>query len=41
MLQNLTNENSTLVQVIETVSPEGTFCETVQVPPGAADMQLI
>ena len=26
---------------IETVSPEGTFCDTVQVPSGADDMELI
>ena len=26
---------------IETVSPEGTFCDTVQVPSGAGDMELI
>ena len=26
---------------IEIVSPEGTFCDTVQVPSGANDMQLI
>ena len=26
---------------IETVSPGGTFCDTVQVPPGAHDMELI
>ena len=26
---------------IETVSSEGTFCDTVQVPSGAGDMQLI
>ena len=26
--------------VIETLSPEGTFCDTVQVPSGAGDMQL-
>ena len=26
---------------VETVSPEGTFCDTVQVPSGAGDMQLI
>ena len=26
---------------IETVSPEGTFCDTVQVPSGSGDMQLI
>ena len=26
---------------IETVSPEGTFCDTVQFPSGADDMQLI
>ena len=25
---------------IETVSPEGTFCDTVQVPSSAADMEL-
>ena len=25
----------------KTVSPEGTFCDTVQVPSGAGDMQLI
>ena len=25
----------------ETVSPEGTFCDFVQVPSGAGDMQLI
>ena len=27
--------------IIETVSPEGTFCDTVQVPSGAGDMELI
>ena len=27
--------------VIETVSPEGTFCDTVQVPSRGADMDLI
>ena len=26
---------------IETVSPEGTFCDTVQVPSGDGDMELI
>ena len=26
---------------IETVSPEDTFCDTVQVPIGTADMELI
>ena len=26
---------------VETVSPEGLFCDTVQVPSGAGDMQLI
>ena len=26
---------------IEPVIPEGTFCDTVQVPPGAGDMELI
>ena len=30
-----------LYGAIETVSPEGTFCDTVQVPSGAGDMQLI
>ena len=30
-----------LTQPIETVCPEGTFCDTVQVPAGAGDMQLI
>ena len=29
------------VHWIETVSPEGTFCDTVQVPSAAGDMQLI
>ena len=29
------------VLVIKTVSPEGTFCDTVQVPFSAGDMQLI
>ena len=28
-------------QVIEIASPEGTFCDTVQVPSGVGDMQLI
>ena len=27
--------------LIETVSPNGTFCDTIQVPSGAGDMQLI
>ena len=26
---------------IETVNPEGTFCDTVQLPSGAGDMELI
>ena len=26
---------------IETVSPEGTFCDTVQIPSGDGDMELI
>ena len=29
-----------LLLVIETLSPEGTFCDTVQVPSGGADMEL-
>ena len=28
-------------KAVETVSLEGTFCDTVQVPFGAGDMQLI
>ena len=28
-------------EAIETVSPEGPFCDTAQVPSGAGDMQLI
>ena len=27
--------------LIETVSPEGTFCDTVQVPSNGGDMELI
>ena len=30
-----------LIMDIETVNPEGTFCDTEQVPSGAGDMQLI
>ena len=30
-----------LVEDIETVSPEGTFCDTVQVPSNGGDMELI
>ena len=26
--------------LIETVSPEGTFCDTVQIPSSAGDMEL-
>ena len=26
---------------IETVSPEGTFCDTVQIPSSVGDMELI
>ena len=33
--------HATHTHATETVSPEGTFCDTVQVPPGADDMQLI
>ena len=29
------------VDVIETVSPEGTFCDTVHVPSRGGDMELI
>ena len=28
-------------KAVETVSPGGTFCDTVQVPSGAGDTQLI
>ena len=27
--------------IIETVSPEGTFCDTVQIPSSVGDMELI
>ena len=30
-----------LVKAIETVSPEGTFCDTVQVPSSVGHMRLI
>ena len=30
-----------LIHIIETVSPEGTFCDTVQVPSRGGDMELI
>ena len=30
-----------ITMCIETVSPEGTFCDTVQAPSGDGDMQLI
>ena len=33
--------NNSKVRLIETISPEGTFCDTVQVPSGVGDMQLI
>ena len=33
--------NKTWLVCIETVSPEDTLCDTVQVPSGADDMQLI
>ena len=29
------------MNVIETVSPEGTFCDTVQIPSSVGDMELI
>ena len=32
---------SALTVSIETVSPEGTFCDTVQVPSNGGDMELI
>ena len=32
---------STEIQTIETLSPEGACCDTVQVLSGAGDMQLI
>ena len=30
-----------LAENLDTVSPEGTFCDTVQVPCGFGDMELI
>ena len=30
-----------MANAIETVSPEGTFCDSVQVPSEAGDMELI
>ena len=33
--------NNSKVRLIKTISPEGTFCDTVQVPSGVGDMQLI
>ena len=30
-----------IITVIETVSPQGTFCDTVQVPSNGGDMELI
>ena len=30
-----------MLHAIETVSPEGTFCDNVQIPSGAGDMELI
>ena len=33
--------NGELTSLIETVSPEGTFCDTVQVPSNGGDMELI
>ena len=32
---------SAVIQTIETVSPEGTFCDTVQIPSSVGDMELI
>ena len=29
------------IDVIENVSPEGTFCDTVQIPSSVGDMELI
>ena len=38
----LTKDTRNLVGVyIETVSPEGTFCDTVQIPSSVGDMELI
>ena len=35
------SKNSDVKPRIETVSPEGTFCDTVQVPSNGGDMELI
>ena len=36
----LQNGSHFILASIETVSPEGTFCDTVQVPSSAEDMEL-
>ena len=33
-------DRSILIRIIETISPEGTFCDTVQVPSSVDDMEL-
>ena len=37
----MTNVMAAEDMTIETVSPEGTFCDTVQVPSHGGDMELI
>ena len=41
ILGRATSEKANIGQAIKAVSPEGTFCDTVQVPSGVGDMQLI
>ena len=41
VVYGLSNVSLILCHVKETVSPEGTFCDTVQVPSNGGDMELI
>ena len=36
-----TSDLMMITWAIETVSPEGTFCDTVQIPSSVGDMELI
>ena len=40
-ITKITKNNPRAFVSIETVSPEGTFCDTVQVPSNGGDMELI
>ena len=37
----MSNYQQSSVATMETVSPEGTFCDTVQIPSSVGDMELI